>query len=155
MNETPVNERGGAVLSLCLLGAGGMDYEYEGVCVRVIDGDTVVLRLTKVITQVVDFGFRIKDTLSLTKVIEMSFRLNGINTPEIIGAEKSLGLAARNVLETLITSKTLRVVTHKADKYGRYLVDIFIQGDPEIHVNQWLIENWYAKAWDGRGVKPV
>lgn len=133
-----------------------MDYEYTGTCVRVIDGDSLVLRLTKVILQEVDFGFHMKDTLTLTKTTEMSFRLNGINTPEVIGADRDRGLAAKAALEGLVRGRSLRVVTHKADKYGRWLCDLYLclsLKGAEVHANQWLIDQGHAKPYDGTGPK--
>ena len=129
-----------------------MEYQYDGVCVRVIDGDTVVLRLSKTFTQGVDFGFHILDTMTLTKTADVIFRMNGINTPEIIGAEKTRGLAAKTALEGLLANQTLRVVSHKTDKYGRWLADIFI-GD--VNVSQEMIDLGHAVAWDGKGPKPT
>lgn len=131
-----------------------MDYTYEGTCVRVIDGDTVVLRLAKTFTLDVDFGFHVKDTMALTKSAEITFRLNGINTPEVVGASKTAGLAAKAALEGMIVGKSLRVVSHKPDKYGRWLADIYVQGETA-SVNQRMIEGGFALPWDGNGPKPV
>lgn len=130
------------------------DYTYEGTCVRVIDGDTVVLRLAKTFTQDVDFGFHVKDTMALTKTAEVTFRLNGINTPEVTGPSRAVGLAAKAALEGMVAGKTLRVVSHKADKYGRWLADIYVQGET-VSVNQRMIDGKFALPWDGNGPKPV
>lgn len=131
-----------------------MDYTYDGTCVRVIDGDTVVLRLAKTFTLDVDFGFHVKDTMALTKSAEITFRLNGINTPEVVGASKTAGLAAKTALEGMIVGKSLRVVSHKPDKYGRWLADIYVQGETA-SVNQRMIDGGFALPWDGNGPKPV
>lgn len=131
-----------------------MDYTYEGTCVRVIDGDTVVLRLAKTFTLDVDFGFHVKDTMALTKSAEITFRLNGINTPEVVGASKTAGLAAKTALEGMIVGKSLRVVSHKPDKYGRWLANVYVQGETA-SVNQRMIEGGFALPWDGNGPKPV
>lgn len=131
-----------------------MDYTYDGTCVRVIDGDTVVLRLAKTFTLDVDFGFHVKDTMALTKSAEITFRLNGINTPEVVGASKTAGLAAKTALEGMIVGKSLRVVSHKPDKYGRWLANVYVQGETA-SVNQRMIEGGFALPWDGNGLKPV
>lgn len=131
-----------------------MDYVYDGTCVRVIDGDTVVLRLAKTFALDVDFGFHVKDTVSLAKSAEITFRLNGLNTPEIIGPSKATGLAAKAALEGMLVGKSLRVVSHKPDKYGRWLADVFVQGET-VSVNQRLIEGGFAVPWSGTGPKPV
>jgi len=120
----------------------------------VIDGDTVVLRLAKTFTQDVDFGFHVKDTMALTKTAEVTFRLNGINTPEVTGPSRAVGLAAKAALEGMLTGKTLRVVSHKADKYGRWLADIYVQGET-VSVNQRMIDGKFALPWGGNGPKPV
>ena len=131
-----------------------MDYSYDGTCVRVIDGDTVILRLAKTFAQEVDFGFYVRDTMSLTKTAEVTFRLNGINAPETIGATKAAGLAAKAALESLLVGKPLRVVSHKTDKYGRWLADIYLPGD-KVTVSQRMIERGFAASWDGTGPKPT
>ncbi len=131
-----------------------MDYTYDGTCVRVIDGDTVVLRLAKTFMQDVDFGFYVKDTMALTKSAEVTFRLNGINTPEVTGPSRAVGLAAKAALEGMIAGKALRVVSHKADKYGRWLADIYVQGET-VSVNQRMVDGKFALPWGGNGPKPV
>lgn len=131
-----------------------MDYTYDGTCVRVIDGDTVVLRLAKTFMQDVDFGFYVKDTMALTKSAEVTFRLNGINTPEVTGPSRAVGLAAKAALEGMIAGKALRVVSHKADKYGRWLADIYVQGETD-SVNQRMVDGKFALPWGGNGPKPV
>ena len=128
--------------------------EYDGTCVRVIDGDTVVLRLSKTFTFDVDFGFHVKDTMALTKTAEVTFRLNGINTPEVTGPSRAVGLAAKAALEEMLVGKPLRVTSHKADKYGRWLADIYVQGET-VGVNQRMIDGKFALPWDGNGPKPV
>lgn len=131
-----------------------MDYVYDATCVRVIDGDTVVLHLVKTFTQDVDFGFFVKDAMTLTKTAEVTFRLNGINTPEIVGLSKTAGLAAKSALELMIVGQNLRVVSHKPDKYGRWLADIYLPNDT-VSVNQRLVKLGLALPWDGQGPKPV
>lgn len=41
----------------------------------------------------------------------------------------------------LTTSRVLRVHTQKSDKYGRYLVELFADGQC---VNDWLVANGHA-----------
>ena len=131
--------------------------EYDGVCVRVIDGDTLVLRLTHTFTQEVDFGFYVKDSVSLTKTAEVSFRLFGINAPETHGPTQARGVSAKAALEELVTGVPLRVVSYKPDKYGRGLADLYAKGPNgvEVHVNRSLIAMGHALPWNGNGEKPV
>lgn len=131
-----------------------MDYKYDGTCVRVIDGDTVVIHLSKTFTQEVDFGFRILDKMSLTKTAEVTFRLNGLNAPEVVGSQKPLGLTSKAALEEMILGKNLQVISHKPDKYGRWLAEVYVQGD-SLSVNQRMVDGGFALPWDGNGAKPV
>ena len=81
-------------------------YEYDAAIMKVIDGDTVRL--------VVDVGFSVH-------VVD-TFRLLRINAPEMNTPE---GVAAKAALETLFIAPT-RVKVTKKEKYGRWLVEIFI-----------------------------
>lgn len=120
-------------------------YEYTGTLVRVVDGDTVILSLRRTIVVDIDFGFYVKDKLSLDKTAEVSFRLKGIDSPEIVGENKAKGIAAKAFLADLLVAKPLRVVSYKTDKYGRWLADIFIAVDGvEKSVNQLMIEAGHA-----------
>lgn len=131
-------------------------WEYAGTVVRVVDGDTVVLRLAKTFVQEIDFGFFVKDSMSLAKSAEINFRLLGINAPEKSGATKARGEASKRALEELLAQGTIRVVSYKPDKYGRWLADLYVTpaGKPEFHVNAKLVELGYAVSWDGRGERP-
>ncbi len=118
-----------------------MTYEYVAEVVRVIDGDTVVLKVTKEI----DFGFYVK----LSQSYQSSFRLYGLNTPEIYGVtleEKAKGEAAKAELERLLALGPVRAVTYKADKYGRFLVDLYVKLEDglELFINTELIINGFA-----------
>lgn len=120
-------------------------YEYAGTLVRVVDGDTVVLSLRRTIVVDIDFGFYVKDKLSLDKTAEVTFRLKGVNAPEVVGENKAQGLAAKAFLTDLLVTKPLKVVSYKTDKYGRWLADIFIAVDgAEKSVSQLMIEAGHA-----------
>jgi micrococcal nuclease len=118
-------------------------YEYVAELVRVVDGDTVELKVTKEI----DFGFYVK----MSQTYQSKFRLYGIDTPEIYGSsqeDRSRGLLAKERLEHLLIGK-IRVITYKADKYGRWLVDLYVINldGVEIFVNQELIKEGLAIAY--------
>ncbi len=121
-------------------------YEYEGTLVRVVDGDTVILNLKRNIVLDVDFGFYVKDKVSIVKTAEVSFRLKGIDTPEIVGVDKAAGLDAKARLQELLENRTLKVVSYKTDKYGRWLAEIFIQdrSGVEKSVNRLMVESGHA-----------
>lgn len=117
-------------------------FEYKAEVIRVVDGDTIRLKLYKDI----DIGFYIIQTIST----EMNFRLYGINTPEVRGIEKQAGLEAKAYVEEILnkTTSPLRVVSYKTGKYGRWLCDVYIMIDgEEIHLNQHLIDEGYAEVY--------
>jgi micrococcal nuclease len=84
--------------------------------VRLIDGDTVILD--------VDMGMAI--------TVRATFRLMGINTPEVRGPEKQAGFAATDHLaKLLVTFKiegewgiVVKTYKDKRGKFGRYLADL-------------------------------
>lgn len=126
-----------------------MSWTYNAELIRVIDGDTVVLRLWRDYALDLDFGFYIKEQIVSRKSTEMSFRLSGINCPEITGVsveERAKGLAAKAALEKMLLSGTIGATTYKPDKYGRWLVTLQVtQPDGTVlNVNDALIAGGYA-----------
>lgn len=86
-------------------------WEFVGEVVRAIDGDTLVVEL--------DLGFRIRH--------EVVLRLAGIDAPEVVGATREAGFAARNWLAVkCFAGAGVLVETAKApgDKYGRWLATV-------------------------------
>lgn len=71
----------------------------------------------------------------------------GINSPELRGAEKEAGRAARDQLRIQILHKDILIKTFKdkKGKYGRYLATVFHDG---VNINEWLVQNGYAVAAD-------
>lgn len=106
-------------------------YIYNANVKSVYDGDTI--------TCDIDCGFGV--ILKKQKV-----RLYGINTPEVRGESKDSGIISRDVLREKILDKDilLKTIKDKKGKYGRYLGIIFIDGE---NVNDWLVENNYAKEY--------
>jgi endonuclease YncB( thermonuclease family) len=90
----------------------------------------------------VDLGFRITTSLD--------FRLLGINTPEVVGSTKTSGLAAKAELERLLALGTLRIVTTKTDKYGRWLATLYVKkaDGTEFNVNQTLLDGGFAVSYN-------
>ncbi len=126
-----------------------MNYEYRATVVRVVDGDTVHLELTKDFQLPIDFGFYVKDIIKVTKTAQVDFRLLGINAPELRNPTLAEGNASKTQLEHLLSLGTIRVVTSRIDKYGRWLADIFVTGSDgiEFNVNQKMIETGFAVAY--------
>lgn len=106
-------------------------FMYKAHATRVYDGDTCTVDL--------DLGFDIFQRHSI--------RLKGINTPELKGATRIAGLAARDALAGMIEGREVIVRTHKdkAEKYGRYLGTIFVQqGDVLVDVNEYMVRAGHA-----------
>ena len=77
------------------------------------------------------------------------FRLAGIDAPEL-GTDA--GRTARDWLRTWMPVGTaVTAITHKdtADKYGRWLCELFLPTDPVVSVNQKLIDAGLAVPYDG------
>jgi endonuclease YncB( thermonuclease family) len=108
-------------------------YTYAAFVERVIDGDTLKVRL--------DLGF---DTL-----VRQTLRLRGIDCPEMDTGE---GLRAKGFVQSHIKQwQTIIVRSSRSDKYDRYLADIFIPTSNEqrttsneIYLNNVLLEHGHA-----------
>jgi endonuclease YncB( thermonuclease family) len=132
-------------------------YVYNAELVRVLDGDTASLRLWKTFKVEMDFGFHIKEEVNSLKSTVMNFRLLGINTPETRGVPmetKALGDAATAELTRLLSLGVIRARTYKQEKFGRWLVDLWvITSDGEsIHVNESLVLSGHAVEYM-KGIK--
>jgi endonuclease YncB( thermonuclease family) len=129
------------------------EYVYEAEVVRLVDGDTVRLKLSKAFTFNVDFGFYIKEQVMTVKSTEMNFRLRGIDTPELRGVPleiKEQGLAAKAELGRLLSLGKIQAFTYKPDKYGRWLVTLWVSpadGSEKFNVNDKLVEDGFAKPY--------
>lgn len=112
-----------------------MAYRYEHVeVVRVLDGDTVELRI--------DLGNRCW--------WQEHFRLYGIDTPEIHGETKAAGEAAANRLRELVANGVMLAETLKPDKYGRTLVRLTVMNDGwPVEVARLLISEGHGVAYFG------
>lgn len=109
-------------------------YHYKATLLKVVDGDTVWLRI--------DLGFELFK--------ECSCRLYGINTPELRKKEeKEAAIKAMDYLQSLFNGDQVGsqvgdqvyVYSNKLDKYGRPLVTIHV-GD--VNVNARMVEEKLA-----------
>lgn len=107
-------------------------HNYLGIPIRIIDGDTAVIKL--------DLGFSIFH--------ETPCRLLGINTKELFGVPKDtpdfqLALKAKTYLAETILNVSLFVHSSSLDKYGRPLVLLYYHEPEKIEfstsINQTLI----------------
>ena len=109
-------------------------YRYHATVASIYDGDTFRAD--------VDLGFS-------TWIKNVSFRMFGINTPEIRGGTdetKQAGYAARDRLRELMPiGSPILIESTKAGKYGRYLADVFRETDGGVvHVNRVLLDEGHA-----------
>ena len=110
-------------------------YTYTAYIEKIIDGDTILA--------LIDCGF--------STTIKMRLRLKGIDAPEIDTPEGVKALEF--VKKALKDSPVIGIKTYKADKYSRYLADIFYlphESNPEkiitegIYLNQQLLDKGLA-----------
>ena len=100
-----------------------MDFRYNAVNIRVIDGDTIEAE--------VDLGFRVfkKDI----------FRLKGIQAPE---KDKE----STDFLTKAVSCASVVLESHKPEKYGRWLAVVYADG---VNVNQALVDMGLAIPYNG------
>ena len=109
-------------------------YRYKVNITKVYDGDSV--------TADIDLGFH-------TWLRNQKFRLIFIDTPEIRNKDeilKSKAYAARDFVREAIDGKQCTIKSHGKGKYGRWLVELFIEG-MDISVNQKLLDLGHAKPY--------
>tara|TARA_Y100000741_G_C18246709_1_gene555777 strand:+ start:1001 stop:1420 length:420 start_codon:yes stop_codon:yes gene_type:complete len=108
----------------------------EGKITKVYDGDTVHI------------VFPLTDK-EPERLYRWNCRLIGVDTPELRTKnlkEKEFGKQVRDFLKEKILNKVVTVKCLDFDKYGRLLVEIFIENES---INNWLIEKGYAKQYSG------
>lgn len=103
-------------------------FTYQAVVERVIDGDTLKVR--------VDLGFDLEHRETL--------RLRGIDAPELT---TKAGEAAKSFVQSVLKeAEVITIFTSRSDKYDRYLADVFAQGGSgEVFVNNLLLEQGHAQ----------
>jgi micrococcal nuclease len=106
-------------------------YKYRGYVNRVIDGDTIEVN--------VELGFDV--------FIDVIFRLDGINAPEMKGAAKEAGERARDFLREFLEGEVVEIQSHGREKYGRWLATIYAHGGQ--NVNQIMLNSGLAVPYHG------
>lgn len=112
----------------------------HGRVIKVYDGDTITVAAVLPYPE--------------SPIYRFAVRLNGIDTPEMNttnSTEKAVAIKAMKALSGLIMGKWVALENTDTDKYGRVLADVWCDG---VHVNQWMIKQRYAVAYDG-GTKHV
>lgn len=108
-------------------------YEYNAICIRVVDGDTIDAR--------VDLGFSVW--------IECRVRLEGIDAPETRTKnleEKQAGLKTKAFLQAIMDECGHKFVlkSHGVGKYGRCLGTIYVDGES---INERLLAEGLAEEY--------
>ena len=108
-------------------------FEYNAICTRVIDGDTIDAR--------VDLGFSVW--------IECRVRLEGIDAPETRTKnleEKQAGLKTKAFLQAIMDECGHKFVlkSHGVGKYGRCLGTIYVDGES---INERLLAEGLAEEY--------
>jgi micrococcal nuclease len=108
-------------------------YEYNAICTRVVDGDTIDAR--------VDLGFNVW--------IECRVRLEGIDAPETRTKnleEKQAGLKTKAFLQAIMDECGYKFVlkSHGVGKYGRCLGTIYVDGES---INERLLAEGLAEEY--------
>lgn len=101
-------------------------YTYKATVLRVVDGDTVDFK--------VDLGFY--------TTMALRFRLLWIDTPE---RGQSGWKEATEHLKSLLANKEVTIQTMKADGFGRWLCDVYLEDGS--HVNQIMVDDGHAKPY--------
>jgi micrococcal nuclease len=110
-----------------------MDYRYNALVEKVIDGDTIDVTI--------GLGFSI--------YYKQRLRLNGIDTKELSSPDpenRKKASEARLYVVEKILNKHVELVTYKEDKYGRYLADVYIN---DTLLNEELVDKQLAVYYDG------
>lgn len=125
-------------VSLCVAGAvwaltgGGAAPFSSGTVVRVVDGDTIIVRGP---------GGRTEDV-----------RLIGIDTPETVDPRRPVGCfgpEASAYAKHLLTGGRVRLIyDHELhDRYGRFLAYVWLSGSHPLFVNADLVRRGYARSY--------
>ena len=113
-------------------------YEYNAKVTSVHDGDTF--------KATVDLGFSV--------FVEQTFRMQGINAPELKAPTLLSGTASRDKLRELILDKEIIIKSFKPEsslkqeKYGRYLAMVYIFDEYSrrfsLNANKLMIDGGFA-----------
>lgn len=107
-------------------------------CVKVYDGDTA------------QFVFA---PFEGGKSFRFSCRMKNYNSAELRthdAEEKQIAIRARDALIEMILGKQVSLNIYDFDKYGRPLVDVYVDG---VYINDKMISTGHGKKYDGRGKK--
>lgn len=105
-------------------------YQYNATLLNIIDGDTLDMDI--------DMGFNVR--------IKQRLRLIGINTPELNSKDQAAREEAFKAKQFVQASLTIGgsyvIKTHKGDKYGRLLAELYLT--PSETLNDLLLQSKLA-----------
>ena len=105
-------------------------YLYKAKIVRIVDGDTFDAE--------VDLGFHM--------TVKTRFRLADINTPGLrIEEQHEAAVKAKRFLEEKLLGGTYYLVSHKGDKFGRWLATVYL--DDGSTINGLMLKEGLAKVY--------
>jgi len=109
--------------------------------IRVIDGDTIQISFHKTLE---GFGFK------ATMETKQTLRLARINAPE--RGSEGAKIATEYLTKRIKDAKTIKVVTYRPGKFGRYIIDIFIDSK---NINSEMLEKGIVQRYgkNNKGVK--
>lgn len=119
-------------------------YQYKASLIRLVDADTLFLQVSPA---PIDIGFDIQ----LTAIHKDKFRLNRLDAYKKGTPRGDAGIAfmQKELEKRLFIIKTIK---DKKEKWGRYLVEIFVNGG---NLNDLLVKNELAVYWDAEGPRPA
>jgi micrococcal nuclease len=134
------------LLGLLLLVAFGTGLRcIEGTVTRVVDGDTIDVR--------VDQAFGWGDDCPVVAGNVYRVRLIGVNTPEVYGQRECYGQEASDYVKNLLADHAVCLLRDKSctDRYDRLLAYVGVDTDPstpgcELFLNGDLVAKGYAQA---------
>lgn len=138
-------------------------WEYDARVIRVIDGDTVELIISKTVAY--DFGFNFSE--EVTRSFKMRLRLHGIDTPEVYGVKRTsqeyadgkeasaFALAWFNKhceknedghwFVHIKTHDSRHLDSEKGKYHGRWVAEIWTVNEPRLQLNRALIDAGHDK----------
>lgn len=114
-------------------------YHYRATLLKVVDGDTIKVRIDK------GFG----DHMVGTKKRPPTLRFARINTPEIRGEERPQGLVSKARVEELFAEHgpDMMIRTIEEDNFGRWLAEIWLADGRNL--SDVLLEEGLAEIFQG------
>lgn len=112
--------------------------------IQVTDGDTIRFDI--------DLGFNVIREGVIVRIV-------GINAPDKSDPiEKAAAIAVTKYVQHLVDTASFVALTsqEQTEKYGRYLGSLCLAvGYGAIDLREHLIAKKFAKAWDGKGSRPI